>query len=183
MGLIHLCLRDQHCRAGENYFAQAIRANIFEKKSPMIGLDWWRLPMGHPSYGRCIHFLFRYVSFEQVQTSYISPIVFFFQSKMAQQGVQWHRWEWFNELLSQMWISLSCQSQWVKARLYSTVQLPPAGNVDVVTTQFGYESILIHWQDLGNQINPLHNLTLLQLEQTVGSSGQREFLYFRLLKA
>ncbi len=28
-------------------------------------------------------------------------------------------------------------------------------------------------QDLGNQMSPLHNLTLLQLEQTAGSSGQR----------
>ncbi len=28
-------------------------------------------------------------------------------------------------------------------------------------------------QDHGNQMSPLHNLTLLQLEQTAGSSGQR----------
>ncbi len=28
-------------------------------------------------------------------------------------------------------------------------------------------------QDLGNQMSPLHNLTLLQLEQTAGLSGQR----------
>ncbi len=64
--------------------------------------------MGHPAFGRCIYFLFRYVSFEQVQTSHIYPIVFFFQSKMAQQGAQLQRWEQFNELLLQMWISLSC---------------------------------------------------------------------------
>lgn len=90
-GLIHLCLRDQHWRAGENYFAQAIRANIFEgkkkeKKSPMIGLEWWRLPMGHLAYGRCIHFSFRYVSFEQVQTSHISPAVWLFSIQDGSTG-------------------------------------------------------------------------------------------------
>lgn len=131
-GLIRLCLRDQHCRAGENYFAQAIRANIFEgKKEEKKSNNWVRLvEVAHgPSSIWSVHSFF--ISIRELWASSDKPhlpcCLLIFNPGWLNREFNDKDGNNLTSCCRKCGAFFSYKSHWVEAGLVSIGQLDPAG--------------------------------------------------------